>query len=195
MGPVGEMIPLVEAAAPVSLAHLAARIRRSSNFRFEWQWFSLDAVPVACAAAARGILGSVVSDPACHRLLQDSFENLYEPEFRIEPLHEHCRVVDAGDGFAGTLAQAATDRLGAYSRELIEAAPSEVEAVRNIFAPVWPYSVFSLEPGNESGCPACADFNNHLFTNWFYGVAWDWCFCLLPHGKAIAWVGCLTDTD
>ena len=30
---------------------------------------------------------------------------------------------------------------------------------------------------------------------WFYGVAWDWCFCLMPHGKPIAWVGCLTDTD
>ena len=35
------MTPIVEAAAPVSLDALAARVRCSSNVRFSWQGFSL----------------------------------------------------------------------------------------------------------------------------------------------------------
>ncbi len=189
------MIPILEGAAPVSLEGLAARIRRSSNFRFNWQWFTLDAVPVVSPSEARRILGNVVSEPACHRFLQESFKDLYDPAFKIEPIHEHCRMVDVTCDFAGVLARAATDRLGAYSRELIDAPPSEVEAVRRTFGPVFPYSVFSLEPGSAAGCLACKSHNNQLFTSWFYGVAWDWCFCLLPHGTTTGWVGCLTDTD
>lgn len=189
------MMPILDSVAPVSLGDLAARIRRSSNLRFNWQWFSLDAVPAASSSEARGILDNVVREPACHRFLQESFKDLYEPTFKIEPIHEHCQVVDATHDFEGILARAATDRLGAYSRELTEAPASEVMAVRAIFGPVFPYSVFSLQAGAVANCAACESHYSHLFTNWFYCVAWDWCFCLLPRGTATAWVGCLTDTD
>ena len=189
------MIPILDSAAPVSLGDLAARIRRSSNFRFNWQWFSLDWAPAATSSEARSILDHLVSEPACHRFLQESFNDLYEAAFKIEPIHQHCRAVDVTHDFEGILARAATDRLGAYSRQLIDAPASEVMAVRALLDPMSPYNVFSLEPGNIPNCPACKAYNNHLFSSWFYGVAWDWCFCLLPHGTPIAWVGCLTDTD
>jgi hypothetical protein len=189
------MIPLFEDEAPLSLTGLAVRIRRSSNFRFNWQCFSFDAVPAPSAAEALGVLRKVVSEPACNRFLEDSFNPLYEPAFKIAPIHEHCSAMEATQDFPRVLARAATDRLGAYSRELVDAPLSEVEVVRGIFSPLAPYSVFSLEPGNVEGCAVCATYNHHLFTNWFYGVAWDWCFCLLSHRTATAWVGCLTDTD
>jgi hypothetical protein len=189
------MTPILESAAPVSLGDLATQIRRSSNFRFDWQWFSLDTVPVASPTAARRILNDVVSEPECHRFLRQSFSDLYEPAFKIEPMHEHCRAVDITHDFDGILARAATDRLGAYSRELVDAPASAWMAVRRILGPVFPFSVFSLQPGDVTTCPVCAKYNNHLFTNWFYGVAWDWCFCLLSHEAPTAWVGCLTDTD
>ena len=189
------MMPIPDSVAPVSFGGLATQIRRSSNFRFNWQWFSLDAVPAASSSAARGIFDNLVSEPACHRFLQESFKALYDAAFTIEPIHEHCRIVDATHEFDGILARAATDRLGAYSRELVDAPASEVMAVRELLGPVFPYKVFTLHPGEVTNCPACKSYNNHLFTNWFYQVAWDWCFCLLPHGTPTAWIGCLTDTD
>lgn len=189
------MLPILESAAPVSLAGLATRIRRSSNFRFNWQWFSLEAAPTPSPTEARRILDNLVSAPESHRFLQDSFSNLYDASFTIEPIHEHCNVVETTHDFDALLARAATDRLGAYSRQLVAAPASEAMAIREIFGPVFPYSVFSLEPGEIASCPTCKRYNNHLFTNWFYGVAWDWCFCLLPHGAPTAWVGCLSDTD
>jgi hypothetical protein len=52
-----------------------------------------------------------------------------------------------------------------------------------------------LLPGNSPDCLACRNHNNHLFSTWFYGVAWDWClFAIWPHCD-LFWVGCLTDTD
>ena len=189
------MTPILESDAPVALAELAERVRRSSNFRFDWQWFALDAPMSASPSAARRILETVVSAPACHRFLEESFKDLYEPAFKIEAIHEHCRTVDVTHDFERILARAANDGLGAYSRELIDARPSEVMAVRELFGPAFPYSVFDLRPGEVANCRGCEPYNNHIFTNWFYGVAWDWCFCLMPHGKPIAWVACLTDTD
>jgi predicted kinase len=128
-----EMMPIVESAAPVSLGGLAQQIRRSSNFRFDWQWFSLDAVPAASPSEVRRILDKLVSEPACHRFLEESFSDLYDPAFKIEPIHKHCRVVDITHEFDGILARAATDRLGAYSRELVDAPASELMAVRRLF--------------------------------------------------------------
>jgi len=189
------MMPILESAAPVSLAGLATRIRRSSNFRFDWQWFSLDAVSAASPTKARRILDDLVRDPECHRFLKESFSNLYDPTFQIESIHEHCKVLEITRDFDDLLARAATDRLGAYSRQLVAAPASELMTIREIFGPVFPYSVFSLQPGEVADCPTCEKYNSHLFTNWFYGVAWDWCFCLLPQGARTAWVGCLTDTD
>ncbi len=189
------MTPILESAAPVSFGGLATQIRSSSNFRFDWQWFSLDTVPAATPTEVRRILDKLVSEPECHRFLEESFSDLYDAAFKIEPIHEHCRAVDMTHDFDGVLARAATDRLGAYSRELVDAPASELMAVRRILGPVFPYRVFSLQPGDAADCPACKKYDSHLFTNWFYGVAWDWCFCLLPQGAPIAWVGCLTDTD
>lgn len=189
------MNPISDGAALISLEALAAQIRGSSNFRFSWQWFSLGAPMAPSPRAARSIFDKVISQPECHRFLRDSLEDSAQQTFEIAPLHQHCIVEDTTSSFAGTLARAATDRLGAYSRTLVEASPAEVEAVRRTFAPAFPYSAFELQPGNRRDCAGCAGHNNHLFTSWFYGVAWDWCFCLLPHDKALAWVGCLTDTD
>ncbi|MGA2498169.1 MAG: hypothetical protein ABSH20_10530 [Tepidisphaeraceae bacterium] len=137
----------------------------------------------------------LVNLPDCHRFLRDSFDAMYDREFSIEPLHEHCEVVPCGTGFESTLAVAADDHLGAYSRDLRGPTATEVSQIRATFSSVGEYTAFELRPGNLAGCALCRNQNSHLFTNWFYGVAWDWCFVLTWASQKIAWVGCLTDTD
>ncbi len=192
---VNPMTPIVEAAAPVSLDALAVRIRGSSNFRFNWQWFSLEGAHQPSPLAAQLVLADIIEVPANHQFLRASFDAMYDQHFKIEHLHEHCRFRDAGDTFERTLANAAADRLGAYSHLRADAEPHEVDAIRETFGPAAPYVSFWLEPGERSGCTVCSTRNNHLFTNWFYGVAWDWCFCLFAPASRVVCVGCLTDTD
>jgi hypothetical protein len=179
-------------AAPVALEPLTARIRASSNFRFSWQWFSCPPFPATGAGEVRDILGAVIDRPDCHAFLIDSLER---GPFTIERLHEHVGFVRSDGSFEQVLARAAADQLGAYSRILADATPDQVKEVRAIFGALGTYTAFELTPGNVAACPACKDYNNHLFTSWFYGVAWDWTFCVRWTERPFAWIGCLTDTD
>jgi hypothetical protein len=104
--------------------------------------------------------------------------------------------VAAVDGaFEQILARAAADQLGAYSRILSEATPAQVAEIQALFGSLGPYRAFELNPGSVSGCPTCRHHNNHLFTSWFYGVAWDWLFCVRWTNSPVTWIGCLSDTD
>ena len=190
------MKPTPDADAPVSLETLARRIRESSNFLFAWQWFSCDLPCEASSAAARRILDHVARDAGCHEFIKTggAFD---ENDFRIEPLHEHFIVAPADGTFEMTLARAAADHLGAYSRDLSVALPEQVQEVRSLFSTVGPYMCFELTEGNVAGCPTCSVYKPLLasYTNWFYGVAWDWCFCIIWPTRSLVWMGCLTDTD
>jgi hypothetical protein len=137
----------------------------------------------------------VIETPNLHAFLRDSFAPLNNEAFFIEALHEHALLAAADTDFERTLAKAAADQLGAYSRNLSNANEAQVQAIRQLFASVGPYSAFELTPGTAIGCPTCKNHNGHLFSSWFYGVAWDWCFCLIWPTSSLAWLGCLTDTD
>jgi hypothetical protein len=142
------------------------------------------------------ILQTMIAVEECHRFLRDSAETLGDERFEVEPIHQHCPVVGAEGEFERTLAAAANDHLGAYSRELRDSTPQEADQVRPVFEPLGPYRAFQLVPGHQPGCAECAHHhNNHVFSSWFYGVAWDWCFLLSWPKERRVWAGCLSDTD
>jgi hypothetical protein len=178
--------------APVALEPLAARVRAASNFRFSSQWFSCHPSARTGPGEVRRILGTVIERPDCHAFLIDPLER--EP-FTIERLHEHVGFVPADGSFEQVLARAAAGQLGAHSRVHWDATPAQVKEIRGIFGALGPYNAFELTPGNVAGCPICKHHNNHLFISWFYGVAWDWIFCVRWAERPLAWIGCLSDTD
>jgi len=179
----------------LDLGGLAARIGKSSNFRFAWQFYVFEAIAPRSSHGIREALNLMIASPELHAFLRNSFENsVYQEAFWIEPLHEHCRIEDAPD-FENTLAAAAADRLGAYSRDLRPATEKESAEIAAMFGSVGDYRAYQLLPGNVTGCADCHAFNYHLFTSWFYGVAWDWCFLVTWPKQKLLWLGCLTDTD
>ena len=189
------LIPVAPSEAPLSLEELARRIRKSSNFRFEWRWFRRTGASGVSAEAARQVLDDLVADPESHRFLRESFDPMYDSSFEIRPIHEHCLVEPRSEEFVDILARAAADRLGAYSRHLAEASRWQRRRVHALFGKLGEYAAFELLPGSAAGCDTCASTGSHLFTNWFYDVVWDWCFVVLWEGSDLAWVGLLTDTD
>jgi hypothetical protein len=181
---------------PLPLDELARPVRSSSNFRFDWQFYRCDAGgDLTSSSSVRDALGRIIAQPTLHEFLRASFRPLYDERFEVSPLHEHARVLCAEGNFAEVLARAAEDRLGAYSRELVPATAAGRKQVERLFGALGPYVAWELLHGEEPGCAACRDFNNHLFTTWFYGVAWDWCFLVRWPARDLLWVGCLTDTD
>lgn len=184
--------PLEPIDAPVSLDPLAAAVRASSNFRFAWQWFSCPETKLSGIDEARDILGAVIGSADCHAFLTQSVDS---PVFTIEHLHEHVGFVAADGAFEQVLARAAAAQLGAYSRILSDATPAQIGEIQVLFGSLGPYRAFELNPGSVAGCPTCKEYNNHLFTSWFYGVAWDWLFCVRWTKRSLTWIGCLSDTD
>ena len=49
--------------------------------------------------------------------------------------------------------------------------------------------------GEMEGCLECRGHNAHLFSDWFYGVAWDWCYCVIWEARRLVGLLCMTDTD
>jgi hypothetical protein len=186
---------LVTCADAFSLNDLAARIRRSSNFRFAWQFFRSDGIAPQSPEDVRSALDSIIAIPDLHQFLRESFQPMHDDAFQIESLHEHCQVVPAADEFEGILASAAGDHLGAYSRELHPANATEIQEIRDLFVSPGSYRAYRMVPGEVGDCPTCRAYNNQLFTNWFYGVAWDWCLFTSWTSRDLFWMGCLTDTD
>ncbi len=99
-----------------------------------------------------------------------------------------------GTSSRAELARAALDRAGAYSRELQPASTAEVRAVAEKFGALGHYEVAKLGGQEAPGCPTCG-WCAHLFSNWFYGVAWDWCYVVLWREARTAAIVCMTDTD
>ena len=189
------MPSLVACDSPIDLEDLAKRIRSSSNFRLAWQAYEYDDLDPSSPQSIRSALEAIIAIPALHGFLRDSFKPLYEPSFRIGPPHEHAFVAPAADQFEDILAAAAGDHLGAYSETLRPAAEHERAEVRRRFAQAGSYLAYELRPGEQPGCRGCEYYRNHVFTNWFYEVAWDWCLLTAWPQRRVLWMGCLTDTD
>jgi hypothetical protein len=189
------MVYLATCESPFSLNELAARIRKSSNFRFSWQFYQCSGFDPQSPATIRKALEAIIASPELHEFLRDSFEPMHGEAFEVEPLHEHCPVKAAADEFENILARAAGDHLGAYSQLLHEATAAEKDEIAELFGCMGQYRAFELQPGKNPGCPTCGSHNNHLFSSWFFGVAWDWCLFVLWPRWNLLWVGCLTDTD
>lgn len=181
--------------APFSLDDLAAQIRKSSSFRFAWQFYSWSGADPRSPAAARWALTEIIATPELHHFLRESFEPLYAPRFEISPLHNHSEVLPADDEFEHALAGAAADRTGAYARCSYQTTPGERQAVHDLFCLAGDYATFHFVQGNVPGCAVCGQYNGQLFTTWFYGVAWDWCLMAAWPARDLFWLGCLTDTD
>ena len=57
------------------------------------------------------------------------------------------------------------------------------------------FYAFTTVPGSQDGCDICANLNSHLFSNWFFDVAWDFTFFVTWPDARTLWMGCLSDTD
>ncbi len=186
---------LAAAEIPVDLEPLASRIRASSNFCFDWQWYRRAPRRPPSGEEAMRLLAAVCRDGELHGFLHRSRDPDDEASFEIELPHSHSRFLPADGGLEQVLARAAADHLGAYSRFLENAAPAQVQEVRDLFLAAGSYRPFELNRGAIPGCRECRQWGSHLFSSWFYGVAWDWCFCVLWEESDLVWLGCLTDTD
>jgi len=189
------LTPWEEPSVRTPLEELAARIQDSSNFLFAWQFFRFVGFDPRSSEGALSLLQTMIAVEECQGFLRQTFDPMYGGSFEIEPVHQHCRIVAAEGDFENVLAAAANNHLGAYSSHLGDSTPAEVGRVRAVFEPLGPYRAFQLLPGATPGCDLCAHHANHVFSSWFYGVAWDWCFVLTWPKAHQAWIGCLTDTD
>lgn len=191
------MVFLAVCESPFSLNDLAAQIRNSSNFRFSWQFYQFHQYTGADHQLPRSVwqaLEAMIATPKLHEFLRESFEAMYAETFEVKLFHEHCRVEAAEGDFESILARAASDYLGAYS-QLRDATTAKKRAIKKLFGGIGEYRAYQLAPGNIAGCPACRNHNNHLFSSWFFGVAWDWCLIAVWPSRDLLWIGCLTDTD
>ena len=76
-----------------------------------------------------------------------------------------------------------------FTRNLRNATGDEIQEIKDLFGSIGQYRAYELLPGSVG------HHNNHLFSSWFFGVAWDWCLLALWPRRNLLWVGCLTDTD
>ncbi len=189
------MIPVTGGVEFSEVDRLADRIRGTSNFRVARQLFQCDAAYRATPRTARQILDTICMVPEFQQFLADDVSPPPLEGASAPQLHEHSVIAAANGSFEETLARGAADRLGAYSRSLASATASEVEAVRAVFASHGDYAPFELRSGEAPGCSTCREHNGHLFSEFFYSVAWDWCFCVIWEGRKLALVWCMTDTD
>jgi hypothetical protein len=176
---------------PILLDSLAGKIRKSSNFRFEWQFYEFNGIDPHAPQGIRIALDLITSTPQLHQFLRNSCED----EFTIATVHEHSRIVPAASSFPNTLSKAANDHLGAYSHNLRAASLREQQKIESLFSSIGDFLAYELLPGENKDCQLCRNHNNHLFSSWFYEVAWDWCFFVAWPSRKILWIGCLTDTD
>jgi hypothetical protein len=189
------MLSLTPCTDPFSLNPLATRVRASSNFRFKWQFYQAEDLDPRSTKSVSAAVELIVLSPTLHQFLRDSFVADYDDTFMINPIHEHCQFVPDRGSFEDILASAANDHAGAYSRDLRNATPPEKASIAETFSSIGDYHAYHLRPGSTPGCPMCREHNNHAFTTWFYGVAWDWCLLAAWPERRLFWMGCLTDTD
>jgi hypothetical protein len=157
---------------------LSSRVCASSNMRFAWQFFRSHRA-VRTTADARAALDAVVAEPDNHAFLGHA-----------QSLVKNSALIEDAPAVMALLARAAANRLGAYAPILAPTPQAAVDDVARLFSQPGALHAFELRPDPQS-----RDHSPHLFSDWFYGVAWDWCFVVSWPATNLVWVGCLTDTD
>lgn len=180
---------------PFDLNPLAERIRACSNFRFAWQFFATSGYDLFAKTSARAILDAIVDREDLHAFLRSSMDAIYPREFTIKRLHPHCSLNLDNDVFVDTLARAANDRLGAYSRSLHESSAAERQPIDALFSKLGKYNALHTVPGKSPDCETCQHHNSDLISSWFFDIAWDYTLLVIWPERQIVWLGCLTDTD
>ncbi|MHB0959629.1 MAG: hypothetical protein ACYC0X_29450 [Pirellulaceae bacterium] len=173
----------------LDLRELAGRIRGSSNFRFAWRFFSVDGCDLRRADCIWRVLSLIVEAPALHSFLRDTVDDIYPRTFTIDQLHEHCAIESSLDDFLDTIARAANDHLGAYSRALRPSTFEERQAVAALFGSIGDFVAFGIGPGADAECNVCQQYNHQLFSSWFFGVAWDFTFFVTWPKLGLLWMG------
>lgn len=179
----------------IDLSTMARSIRGSSNFRFAWQFYRVDRPHSNSPHFIQHLLKHIILDPILHEFLRTTFDDMYCSTFKIEELHEHCSIEESTNQFLDTMARAENHRLGAYSRDLHSSTARERERITQVFGELGAFTAFDITPGKQDGCEICKQYNHHLFTNWFFDVAWDFTYFVTWPKRDIVWMGCLTDTD
>jgi hypothetical protein len=186
---------IIEAVpAPFDLSQLEKGIRASSNFSFACPFYRYENANPASPRGARAFLEAIIATPELHVELRRTLATFCSTTFEIYPLEPHAVFEPAEGRMENLLAAAARDHAGAYSRILRDATASEKEEVATHFGVLGEYRVLELVEREHPGCPTCG-YRSHLFSNWFHGVAWDWCFLAVWPTAKIAALVCATDTD
>ncbi len=179
---------------PIDLRALERKIRGSSNFNFASAFYAYDGANPCSPRGARAVLEAVIVTPDLHRFLRDTFVKDYRTAFTIEPLEKHAIFVPAAGRFENVLASASLDQAGAYSRSVRDATEPEMAEISALFGSIGDYQSFELVTEQAEACPTCG-YASHLFSMWFYGTAWDWCFLVAWPKRTLVALICLTDTD
>lgn len=145
------MVYLARCDSHFSLNDLAAQIRKSSNFRFVWQFYQCSGVDPQAPATIRQALEAIIATPELHAFLRESFEPMSDEAFKVKPLHEHCRVDAVAGEFENILARAASDHLGAYSQQLRDATADEKQSIKELFERMGEYRAYALRSAAVKG--------------------------------------------
>ena len=180
--------------APFDLSELEKSIRASSNFSFACPFYRYENANPVSPRGARAFLDAIIATPELQAELRHTFATLYSTTFEIYALEPHAVFEPAADRMENLLASASRNHAGAYSLNLRDATGSEKTLIATQFGILGDYLVLELVGREHPGCPTC-DRTSHLFSNWFYGVAWDWCFLVVWPVAKIAALVCATDTD
>lgn len=179
----------------IDLTQIATSIRASSNFRFAWRFFRVTGIDLRSHGGVMAAFNAIVDQADLHAFLRGTLDDIYPRDFTIERLHKHCSLTTAKGQFLDTMARAANDRLGAYSRSLSASTSVERGVIESLFSRLGHFYAFTTTPGSQDGCEICARHNSHLFSNWFFDVAWDFTFFVTWPDVETLWMGCLSDTD
>lgn len=155
------------------------KIEGHSNFCVASQWFGSARDLSGNEVEAQELFDYVVKNENGHRFLLQQ-EGLIE----IEP-SSPTFVLD-NQNFIETLTKIAFGKEGAYRTEE-PMLYSEREQIGVLFG--LDFVAFELRPKDGE------HHNAHLFSSWFYGTAWDWCFIVIWPTTHRIWMLCLSDTD
>ena len=179
---------------PIDLVDLSRAIRRSSNFSFASVFFQYDDANPTSLRGALAVFDAIVETPAFERSLRETWVADYRKTLEVGRREKHAVLVPAEGHLENVLASASLDQAGAYSRAVRDATGPQRDEVAALFRHLGDYLAFELVSRPDPACRTCG-YNSHLFSTWFYGVAWDWCFFVVWPAAKVAGVVCLTDTD
>ncbi|PHR88853.1 MAG: hypothetical protein COA78_36165 [Blastopirellula sp.] len=141
------------------------------------------------------IIEGLRNAPQHHSFLADQDPQSEGEQYTFDPIHRHARWVANNEEVLDILARGRLNKLGAYSTSHQEPSRQEKDRIDALLSAKGPYKSYSLWQGDDPTCAVCSQYNNHLFSNFFYEVAWDWCIQIVWADVQECCIIFLTDTD